>query len=251
MENNHPDLWKDVFKRHNKDAHKYDNGHTVIYGAPEFTGATRLAADACARIGAGLTTVLAPEKVVNVYRTSLPAHIMVRDDLNWQDERVKAKLYGSGGLPVSVNFDDDTPVVLDADALSDLPARLSAHYILTPHEGEFARAFPDIKGERKERALAAAKESGAIVVLKGAQTIIAHPDGHIVLNKHASKYLATAGSGDVLAGMITGLLAQGIEPFYAACAAVWIHGEAAIEFGRGLVASDLSDKFAKILQDLT
>ena len=251
MENNHPDLWKSALLSRDKDAHKYDNGHAVIYGAPEFTGATRLAACACARVGAGLTSVLAPSDVVNVYRSSLPAHIMVRDNMGWDDDRVSAKLYGSGGLAVDPVYDEGVPTVLDADALAKLPERLPAHYILTPHEGEFSRAFPDVKGEKSARAVKAAQQLGAIIVLKGASTIIAHPDGRIVVNTHASDDLASAGSGDVLAGMITGLLAQAIEPFDAACAGVWMHGEAAIRFGRGMVASDISEIIPKILQDLT
>ncbi len=246
---NNPNLWRDSLPRAQTEQHKYMRGHAVIYGAPALTGATRLAAESCARMGAGLVTVLASAKIANIYRETLKPHILVRDDLGWDDDRVTAKLYGSGGMSRAVDYTDTRPTVLDADALNDLPA-LGGHFILTPHEGEFARIFPDIEGSREERAEAAAKRSGAIIVLKGPETIIAAPNGDIVLNTHASPALATAGTGDVLAGMITGLLAQGMRPFDAACAAVWMHGEAALKFGVGLVASDLPDMIPEIVQNL-
>lgn len=248
MKQNSPDIWSDKLPSLKHGGHKYDRGHALIYGAPEFTGATRLAAGACARIGAGLVTVLGGQKG-DVYRASLPAHIMVRDNLVWFDEKVSAALYGSGGLPTEINFNRDIPTILDADALKNLPERLSPNFILTPHEGEFAKAFPEIDGSKAEKAQKAAKSINAIIVLKGAETVIAHPDGHSVLNKHASPYLASAGTGDVLAGMITGFCAQNIDPFGAACAAVWMHGEAGIKIGPGLVASDISDIIPLIVKD--
>ncbi|MCD8496929.1 MAG: NAD(P)H-hydrate dehydratase [Alphaproteobacteria bacterium] len=210
----------------------------LIHAAPELTGATRLAAESCARIGAGMVTVLSPPKVLDVYRIALPPHIVVRGDIKWWDDRVNAVLYGPGGM-ASVPRLRDVPTVIDADGLGRLPKKLHERCVLTPHEGEFARAFPEIKGSREERALAAAQKTGAIIVLKGAETLIAHPDGRVTINRHASPYLATAGAGDVLAGMITGLCAQGMEPYLAACAAVWMHGDAAIKIGPGLVAPDL------------
>ncbi|MFP4314448.1 MAG: NAD(P)H-hydrate dehydratase, partial [Alphaproteobacteria bacterium] len=230
--------------------HKYDRGHALIYGAPEMTGATRLAASACARIGAGLTTVLGGNKG-DIYRITLPPHIIVRDDLNWDDERVTAKLYGSGGLPCVVDFKAKIPVILDADALKDVPDKLTPNYILTPHEGEFSKAFPNIKGDKGEKAARVAKEISAIIILKGDDTVIAHPDGRVIQNTHASPYLASAGTGDVLAGMITGLCTQGMEPFYASCAAVWMHGEAGRRIGPGLVADDIHGKIPEILRDFT
>lgn len=248
---NNPSLWRADLPQKKGRAHKYDYGHAVIYGAPSLTGATRLAAEACARVGAGLVTVLAPQGKGDIYRVTLPAHVLVRDDTGWRDERVSVRLYGSGGMAGAIDYDQSVPTVLDADALQNLPEKLGANYILTPHEGEFARAFPDIKGSREERALSAAQNSGAMIVLKGAETLIVSPDGRMVVNKHASPYLATAGSGDVLAGMIAGLLAQGMPAFEAACAAVWMHGDAAIKFGAGLVACDLPDLLPKVLQDLS
>jgi NAD(P)H-hydrate repair Nnr-like enzyme with NAD(P)H-hydrate dehydratase domain len=239
IQQNHPDLWIKEFPHRKPDSHKYDYGHALIYAAPELTGATRLAAEACARMGAGLVTVLAPEKVADVYRVSLPAHILVRDDLKWKDARVTAKLYGSGGLSVKPDFKSRVSMVLDADALYKSPKKLRGNIVLTPHEGEFARAFPTLRGTKPERAQVAARQSGAIIVLKGSETVIAAPDGRTVVNVNAPPFLATAGTGDVLAGMITGLLAQGVDPFTASCIAVWVHGECAGYFGPGLVASDL------------
>ena len=171
----------------------------------------------------------------DIYRKTLPAHIMVRDNVNWSDSRVSARLYGPGGMAKGVKISLNRPCVLDADALLCMPEVLNDGVVLTPHEGEFAKAFPDIDGSREERAVAAAQQSRAVIVLKGSETVIAHPDGRCVVNRHASANLSAAGSGDVLAGMITGLLAQKMPAFEAACAAVWMHGDAALRFGMGLV----------------
>ena len=248
MIENTPELWRDKLPQKEPHGHKYDSGHALIYGAPELTGATRLAATACARIGAGLVTVLANKDIANVYRASLPACILVRDDLNFMDEKITAKIFGPGGLPIKPDFKGDLPTVLDADALYDLPQKLSPNYVLTPHAGEFARAFTDIKGSRIECAQAAAEQIQAHIVLKGAETIIAAPGGDVVINKNASPYLATAGTGDVLAGMIGGLLAQKMDPLHAACAAVWLHGECAKQAGKGLIADDLVIKIPSIMK---
>ncbi|OUT90040.1 MAG: NAD(P)H-hydrate dehydratase [Micavibrio sp. TMED27] len=246
---NTPDLWLSNYPRITEQDHKYTRGHAVIFGAPELTGATRLASEAAARIGAGLVSVLCTKDTADIYKASLPAHILVRNDLNWWDERITAQLYGSGGLATSIEI-KNKPTVLDADALGALPKNLNEHCILTPHEGEFSKTFPNISGKNEERALIAAQDSGAIIILKGPQTIIAHPDGRLCRNEHASASLATAGTGDVLAGLITGLLAQKMDPYAAACAAVWIHGDAAIKFGHGLVASDISEQIPRIISEL-
>ncbi len=254
MIKNVPDLWLSDFPRRTAgeqaDSHKYDYGHVLVYGAPELTGATRLAAEACARMGAGLVSVLSCSARADVFRVALPAHILVRDDLLWNDARVTARLYGCGGLVDGLRISLNRPVVLDAGALDALPEGLDARAVLTPHEGEFARVFPDIEGTRGERALLAARRSGAVVVLKGAGTVVAHPDGRVAVNEHDTPYLASAGTGDVLAGMIVGLLGQGVPSFEAACAAVWMHGECGLQAGCGLVASDFSALIPKVLKEV-
>lgn len=252
---NHPDLWLRALPRPTVDGHKYHRGHAAILGAPVLTGATRLAAEACSRIGAGLVTVLGGE-AADIYRKTLPADIMVPAAKLAQLRGVTAVLVGPGGLgaegrEAALEADGACPLILDADAIS-LGGKCADNRpcILTPHEGEFARAFPDLTGSREARVHGAAKALGAFIVLKGPETFIASPDGTIVRNTHASPWLAKAGTGDVLAGFVTGLIAQGMQPALAACAAVWIHGEAARRFGVGLVAGDLSSLVPAILADL-
>ncbi len=250
MEYNNIDLWQDLIPLKTKDSHKYNHGHLLIYGAPELTGATRLAASAAARMGAGLVSVLADENTVDIYRSSLPAHILVRNELSWNDDRVTAKIYGCGGLPVDPDFTAQIPIVLDAEALYNLPDKLSPNYILSPHEGEFERAFPDIRGNKIERTKKAAKQINVHIVLKGSKTIIAAPDGRVVVNDNACPYLASAGTGDVLSGMLAGLLAQSMPIFEACCAAVWAHGQCGKNIGVGLVASDIIDVIPSVLHQL-
>ena len=146
--------------------------------------------------------------------------------------------------------------VIDADAISAFAANskqlfsaIASPVVLTPHEGEFSRIF-SATGDKPKRANEAAKESGAVVVLKGNDTVIASPDGRVAINANAPTWLATAGSGDVLAGIITGLLAQGMPAFEAACAAVWVHSEAALHFGPGLIADDLASAMPHAIKQL-
>lgn len=253
---NHPDIWLSEFPYPKRDEHKYDRGHALIYAAPKLTGATRLAATACSRIGAGLVSVLAPTNS-DTYRTTLPADIMVREEMPIDRSKINVVLGGSGGMLVEHRdalLDNifKTPRIFDADAIpgsADFPF-LNENCVLTPHQGEFARAFPDYSGSREDKASDASKNSGAIIVLKGPTTTISHPDGRLIVNDHASPYLAKAGTGDVLAGMIAGLIAQKMPVFEACCAAVWIHGDAAIRFGPGMVASDIPELIPKILSVL-
>ena len=268
---NHPDIWKERFPHKKSDDHKYKHGHAVIIGAAKMTGATRLAAEACARIGAGLTTVIAPREAGEIYRRTLPPHVIVEDRKNGlsghlSDERRNAVLIGPGtGLENVRALQGDVFdvlnskkfTVLDADAITAFNNdrekfynSLNKNCILTPHEGEFVRLFPDLKGLKTERAQRAAQLTGAIIVLKGPDTVIAAPDGRLAINTNAPPWLATAGTGDVLAGLITGLAAQDMELFAAACAAVWIHGEAARLFGEGLVASDIVGKIHEVLLEI-
>lgn len=228
----------------------------MVVGALELTGASRLVAAAATRIGAGLVTLVA-ESRADVYRTSLPADIMVSEDMAGSRRSVTALVLGSGGLPDGVldvlkATDPSATAILDAAAIAS-HEQLGARFVgsvLTPHDGEFAAAFPDLVGSRNERAARAAERSRAVVVLKGPETVIARPDGSIIVNRHASPYLAKAGSGDVLAGMIAGLAAQGMSPFDASCAGVWMHGESARRFGPGLVPDDLIDGIPSVLASL-
>ena len=253
---NHPEIWLNEFPHPIHDGHKYDRGHALIYAAPKLTGATRLAAGACSRVGAGLVSVLAPTNP-DIYRTTLPADIMVREDMPFDQSKINVVIGGSGGMIVEHRdalLDNifNTPRIFDADAIPGFTdfSYLDENCVLTPHDGEFTRSFPKLGGAREEMAVLAAKSAGAVIVLKGQKTIIAHPDGRWVINDHASPYLAKAGTGDVLAGMITGLVAQKMPIFEACCAAVWMHGDAAIRVGPGLIAGDIPKMIPEILGDL-
>jgi ADP-dependent NAD(P)H-hydrate dehydratase / NAD(P)H-hydrate epimerase len=266
---NAPALWLDAYPWPALDAHKYRRGHVLVSGGEVMTGAARLAARAAARMGAGLVTVAAPASVWPVYAASLTS-VIVRplvgpDDYDelLADRRRNALLLGPGlgtaeanRAKVLATLATGRAVVLDADALTlfaDAPKALLAAIrgptVLTPHEGEFARLFR-ASGDKLARARAAARDSGATVLLKGPDTVIAAPDGRAIINSNAPPELATAGSGDVLAGMIVGLLAQGLDPFRAAAAACWLHGDAATAFGPGLVAEDLIDRLPAALSRL-
>jgi NAD(P)H-hydrate epimerase len=226
------------------DSHKYKRGYCTVFAAPALTGATRLSAMAALRVGAGLVTVQCDARG-DVYRTALAPEIMVQDDAEPVPEKTTVLLGGPGGL--SSRFKDtlldrfDLPRVIDSGALPVRPDALNGteRTVLTPHEGEFEKLFGAINHDRIDAAKEAAKRSGCIIVLKGPVTFITHPDGRIIVNDRPDPNLATAGTGDVLAGMIAGLIAQGMSPFYAAAAAVWLHSEAAVHIGRGLIASDI------------
>lgn len=257
--------------------HKFSRGHALVAsGGPAATGAARLAARAALRVGAGLVTVLSPADALIVNAAQLTA-VMVRladtpAELagHLAEPRAAALLIGPGfGVgartreAVLALLAQAKPLVLDADALTsfadtpdDLFAAIRGPVVLTPHEGEFHRLFPDLSGEPDKiaRARAAAARSGAVVLLKGPDTVIAAPDGRALVNVHATPELATAGSGDVLAGLIVGLLA---EPGVRAAdlldlvgAAVWLHGEAGLRCGPGLIAEDLPEALPAVLAAL-
>lgn len=239
--------------------HKYTRGHAVVVGGERMTGAGRLAARAARRMGAGLVTVAAPAPAIPLYAGDAPG--VLTWPLNGEedfadllaDERRNALLLGPGGgrgeeqrRHVLAALQTGRSCVLDADALTsfaDQPdtmfAAISGPVVLTPHDGEFARLFGKLPGSRLERARTAAARCGAVVLLKGPDTVIAAPDGTAAITVNAPPDLATAGSGDVLAGLIVGLLAQGLDAFAAACAGAWVHGEAARLAGPGLIAEDL------------
>lgn len=262
---NRPSLWIGHMPQPHAQSHKYTRGHLLVAGGAELTGAARLAVWAGRRIGAGLATVAVPPGLDEVYRQDHPG-TMVRPLTAWPDlladPRLNAAVIGPGlGVGEQTRrltlqaLSAGKACVLDADALtcfaSDPGLLWSAHGVpvLTPHDGEYARLF-SARGDRLSRARAAAKESGAVVVLKGSDTVVAAPDGRAAIADNAPSDLATGGAGDVLSGLIGGLLAQGMDRFHAAAAAVWLHGEAAARFGPGLVAEDLIDCLPMVLADL-
>jgi hydroxyethylthiazole kinase-like uncharacterized protein yjeF len=277
---NSPALWGSSFPRPALAGHKYSRGHAVVVsGGASFTGAARLAARGALRAGAGLTTIASPGDALPINEAANLA-VMVRAvdgaaELAQflSDRRFNAVAIGPG-CGVSSRTRDMTlaalagerAVVADADALtsfaddpellfSAIQARPERSIILTPHAGEFVRLFghlPDISKVhgKLEQARRAAAVSGAVVVLKGADTVIAAPDGRAAINENAPAWLATAGSGDVLTGFATGLVAQGMSGFDAACAAVWIHGEAASTFGPGLISEDLPEALPAVYRHL-
>jgi NAD(P)H-hydrate epimerase len=234
------------------------------------TGATRLAARAAQRMGAGLVTLAAPSSALPIYAESLESVIVKPCDelAAWEmllaDKKEPALLIGPG-LGIGAEQADEIIAalaakrltVLDADALTHFAGQskklfqnLHAACVLTPHEGEFTKLFGVGEGDKEARTLAAAKRAGCVVLLKGAETIIAAPDGNVVVNRNASPYLATAGSGDVLAGMILGLVAQKMPIFEAACAAAWAHGRIGTLGGPGLIAEDIVAGIPLILQEI-
>jgi NAD(P)H-hydrate epimerase len=266
---NGPGLWLSDLPRAQDAGNKYTRGHALISGGYPMTGAARMAARAAGRVGAGLTTIAVPEIALAVYATSLTS-IMVYPiakagdfDRLLEDRRLSAFLIGPGAGATAETrartlalLATGRPTVLDADAITgfhDDPASLDRAIIgpcvMTPHDGEFARVF-DPRGDKLTRTRAAAHRSGAVIVLKGNDTVIAGPDGRAIINANAPPTLATAGAGDVLSGIVLGLLAQGMDPFVAAAAAVWLHGAAAAEFGPGLMAEDLPDLLPAVLRQL-
>jgi ADP-dependent NAD(P)H-hydrate dehydratase / NAD(P)H-hydrate epimerase len=266
---NTPGLWREMLPQLHAAGNKYSRGHALLYGGYPMTGAARMAARAAARIGAGLTTIAVPDKAFAIYASALTS-IMVRPLSQDQDfaDLLKDPRYTAFSIGPGAGLSDATreralallqtgrPVVLDADAISVFSSRADQLFqairgpcVITPHDGEFKRIF-DPSGDKLTRARRAARRSGAVIVLKGADTVIAAPDGRAIINGNAPPTLATAGSGDVLGGFILGLLAQGMDAFPAAAAGVWMHGASAAEFGPGLLAEDLPDLLPGVLKRL-
>jgi len=266
---NAPDLWLDAYPWPRPEDHKYTRGEVLILGGEATTGAARLTALAASRAGAGLVTLAAPEPVWSLYAQSLVNAIVrpLGGPAGWtallSDARRNAVAIGPGAgvgaatrAYVLAALATRRATVLDADALTsfadapqDLFTAIHGPCVMTPHAGEFARLFPGA-GDKLARTRAAARRSGAVVLFKGPDTVIAAPDGRAVINSNAPPYLATGGAGDVLTGFIAALLAQGMAPFEAASAGVWLHGAAAAEVGLGLVAHDLPEVLPRVLQKL-
>ncbi|MGN0904063.1 MAG: NAD(P)H-hydrate dehydratase [Alphaproteobacteria bacterium] len=234
--------------------HKYTRGAVLIAGG-RMTGAARLAAAGARRAGAGWVKIVCPPETSALYAAGAPGIIVEAAETSEafaaaaNDPKIRAAVIGmgSGVTPetekrLEAVVRSEKPFVADADALAFITGRDMTHGVLTPHEGEFARFFPGIEGRDKlSRALAAARETGGVIVLKGADTVIAAPDGRAAIDAETSFGLATAGSGDVLSGIIGAGLARGLPLFEAACAGVWMHSQAGILAGKNLIAEDIAE----------
>jgi hydroxyethylthiazole kinase-like uncharacterized protein yjeF len=277
---NSPQAWRKSFPVPQTDGHKYARGHAIVVsGDIAATGAARMSARGALRAGAGLVTLASPRDALAVNASALTAVMVRATDTVVEfaemlaDKRLNTCVIGPGaGVGdrtrdfVLTALSAQRNLVLDADALTsfaEAPDRLfeaikASHdpqVVLTPHEGEFPRLFSDISNKhplrsKLERVRAAAERAGAIVLLKGPDTVVASPDGRATIAANAPPWLATAGAGDVLAGMIAGLLAQGVAAFEAASIGVWMHGEAAREAGPGLIAEDLPEVLPAVFRRL-
>ena len=277
---NIPSSWSGAFPVPTMEGHKYSRGHVAWRpGGIAATGAARLSARGALRAGAGLATLASPREALAVNASALTA-VMVRPDRYGRRVRRTAQRKtpqrlcdraGRGRRRTDEDFvltalSAKRAMVLDADALTSFagnPERLfeaikrsqDPQVVLTPHEGEFPRLFSDLSNKhplrsKLERVRTAAERSGAVVLLKGPDTTVASPDGRATISANAPPWLATAGAGDVLSGMIAGLLAQGVPAFEAASIAVWMHGEAAQEAGPGLIAEDLPETLPAVTRRL-
>lgn len=276
---NAPTLWGDQVAERRRNTHKYVQGHVAVFSGPRHkTGAARLSAMAAARAGAGAVTLLGSEEALDVHANHVSS-IMLKTCERGDAQKAIGELNKPRAIVLGPGFGDfeearsivtsclapnesiNLPLVLDADGLTAFAADPEALFqlaresgkcelVLTPHEGEFARLFPDLAADaalgRLQKAQAAAERANAVIVLKGPDTIIASPASYSAINTNATSALATAGSGDVLAGIIGGLIAQGMAPFYAACAGVWLHGEAGKQAGPVCIAEDLVEALRRV-----
>ena len=262
--------WRAVFPWPSADTHKHERGRLGVVSGPALrTGAARLAARAGLRMGAGLVRILCPPDAALIVAGAVEA-IMV-DEFSSPEglarlaDPLDAVVIGPAAGLTEATIQNlmalartGAALIVDADALTIFKGRprqlfdvLDRDDVLTPHEGEFDRLFPGLWSQGREAAArAASAEAGCVVVLKGRATVIAAPDGRLSVNDNGSHWLATAGSGDVLAGMIGGLIAQRMDSFDAACAAVWLHADAGARFGPGLVAEDLAEMLPTVLRAL-
>ena len=267
---NTPRLWIKTFPFPTPMSDKYTRGHAVVVGGNTTTGAARLASCGCQRIGTGMVTLACMPEVSTLYRSVMLSSLVElfsnTDSLAslLSQRRRQSVLIGPGhGLDQKTKdftqavLHSGLKCVLDADALTvfedkpeDLFDMLDSRVIMTPHIREFERLFPIPNPIKWQRVQDATQRCGSIILLKGADTVIASPDGRIAINTNAPPHLATAGSGDVLAGMIVGLLAQGMESFEAACAACWLHGAAAKTLGLGMIAEDIPKALPQVLLHL-
>lgn len=277
---NRPSRWGDLFAVPQAVGHKYSRGHALIVsGGPSSTGAARLAARGALRAGAGLVTIAGPSGAMPILAaTNLAVMVREADDADGlaellRDKRISAVVLGPGGgvgaemiAKVRVALRQHGSIILDADALTSFSGRLTELFtarpnpaesslILTPHEGEFSRLFSSMQenSEVKQKLKAnqfASHETDSVILLKGGDSVISAPDGRSLISDNAPPFLATAGAGDVLAGMIAGLCAQGMPAFEATAAAVWLHGEAAWEVGPGLISEDLPEALMPVYRRL-
>lgn len=249
-----------------EDAHKYDRGHAfIISGPPLSGGATRLAALAALGVGAGLTSIIGREQALVEHAAHMNAVMLRRYDPGFSaihGKQLAVAIGPAAGVNDEVAADllvllqKNFPIVIDADGLTCFAMRREEFFaglhekaVLTPHRGEFSRIFPEVDLADPVKAVKSASIlSGAVVLLKGAETYIAAPDGRIAVNRHSASWLATAGSGDVLTGLICGVMAQGVPAFEAAAIGAWLHGDIAINYGPGLTADIMIGQIPLVLR---
>lgn len=269
---NSENIWSNKIQWPKEDDHKYSRGYTLIVGGPkEMTGASRLSALSAQRIGSGIVVLACDNNSADIYYKTLTAQIVktYKNNIEFKniinDNRINSFVIGPG---LGKNKSSKTKVknilqknkntIIDADAISCFAGDLKTfkkiiknkNVIITPHEGELKKLFPNLKCNVVEKAIFAAKKLNTIVILKSSTTVIATPKNKVIINKYGAKWLSTAGSGDVLAGILGGLTSNKMELMYAAAFGVWIHSEAAKEFGPGLTAEDIPNIIPKTYKKL-